>query len=201
MEPTQPPMPPRASRQRLLRSTAIALAVAAVLLTTVVLPAEYGIDPTGVGRVIGLTEMGEIKMQLARELEEAEAAALTPAPAPTSTGDLPAMDSLPQARELQVTLAPNQGKELKLVMAQGTTVAYRWATDRGGVNYDTHGDNTSAGRSYFGYGKGTGVASDEGTLTAQFDGNHGWFWRNRTSDTVTITLTVQGAYREVVLPR
>lgn len=201
MEPTQSPMPPRASRQRLLRSTAIALAVAAVLLTTVVLPAEYGIDPTGVGRVIGLTEMGEIKMQLARELEEADAAELVPAPAPSAATARPPADAETEARELQVTLAPNQGKELKLVMTQGSRTSYRWTTNRGVVNYDIHGDNAGAGRSYFGYGKGTGVASDEGTLTAEFDGNHGWFWRNRTPDSVTITLTVQGGYREIILPR
>ena len=48
-------------------STAVAAAVAAVLLVTVVMPAEYGIDPTGMGRLLGLKEMGEIKMQLARE--------------------------------------------------------------------------------------------------------------------------------------
>ena len=51
----------------MLRSVLIALAVALLLLFTVVLPAEYGIDPTGVGRVLGLTRMGEIKVRLARE--------------------------------------------------------------------------------------------------------------------------------------
>lgn len=55
------------SARALLRSTLIALVVAIVLLTTVVLPAEYGMDPTGIGRVLGLTQMGEIKVRLARE--------------------------------------------------------------------------------------------------------------------------------------
>jgi hypothetical protein len=58
----------------MLRSVLIALAVAVVLLFTVVLPAEYGIDPTGVGRILGLTRMGEIKVRLAKEAA-AEAAA------------------------------------------------------------------------------------------------------------------------------
>jgi hypothetical protein len=43
-------VPPRhelPSSRTLLRSTLIAAAVAAVLLVTVVLPAEYGVDPTG----------------------------------------------------------------------------------------------------------------------------------------------------------
>lgn len=57
-----PPTP-----RTLVRSTAIAVAVAAAILVTTVLPAEYGIDPTGVGRVLGLTQMGEIKTRLAKE--------------------------------------------------------------------------------------------------------------------------------------
>ena len=31
------------------------------------------------------------------------------------------------------------------------------------------------------YTKGRGVAGDKGVLTAAFDGDHGWFWRNRGS--------------------
>ncbi len=56
------------SPRALLRSTAIALASATLLLVTVVLPAEYGIDPTGVGQFLGLKEMGEIKVRLAKEV-------------------------------------------------------------------------------------------------------------------------------------
>lgn len=60
------------SSRTLLRSTIIAVAAAVVLLLAVVLPAEYGVDPTGIGEVMGLTEMGEIKMQLAREAAVAD---------------------------------------------------------------------------------------------------------------------------------
>jgi hypothetical protein len=59
--------PEQASGSSLLRATLIAVGVAAVLLLTCVLPAEYGIDPTGIGRVLGLTQMGEVKMALAEE--------------------------------------------------------------------------------------------------------------------------------------
>lgn len=81
------PTPPSAelpTARALARSTAIAIASAAVLLLTVVLPAEYGIDPTGAGRVLGLTQMGEIKTRLAREAAEdaaADAAAMDAAEA------------------------------------------------------------------------------------------------------------------------
>ena len=60
-----PPIAP--SRRTLFRSTMIAVATALLILVTVVLPAEYGIDPTRIGRLLGLTRMGEIKAALARE--------------------------------------------------------------------------------------------------------------------------------------
>ncbi|MGL1835156.1 transmembrane anchor protein [Rhodocyclaceae bacterium SMB388] len=69
------------STARLLRSTALAAIVAGGLLITTILPAEYGIDPTGIGRALGLTPMGEIKMSLATEaLAEADTAVVAPAP-------------------------------------------------------------------------------------------------------------------------
>ena len=64
--PTRAELP---STGKLIRSTLVAAVVAAGLLVTVVLPAEYAIDPTGAGRLVGLTEMGEIKQQLAEEAE------------------------------------------------------------------------------------------------------------------------------------
>ncbi len=63
-------MPTRAelpTSAQLLRSTLTAFVTAAVLLVSVVMPADYGIDPTGIGRLLNLTEMGEIKKELAAE--------------------------------------------------------------------------------------------------------------------------------------
>ena len=65
---------PRPDARRLMRSTAIAAVAASLILVTVVLPAEYGIDVTRVGRVLGLTQMGEIKVRLAREAAADQAA-------------------------------------------------------------------------------------------------------------------------------
>lgn len=60
------PVPPAPhSARQLLRSTVLAMVIAALILVTIVLPAEYGVDPTRLGGVLGLTEMGKIKRQLA----------------------------------------------------------------------------------------------------------------------------------------
>ena len=68
----------------LIRSTLIAAGAAGAILVLFWLPAEYGIDPTGVGALTGLTEMGEIKQQLAAEAEADAQAAAAAAVAPTA---------------------------------------------------------------------------------------------------------------------
>ena len=73
----------------LIRATIGSLAAATAILTLFWLPAEYGIDPTGLGRVTGLTQMGEIKQQLyaeaaAEDAAEAALPATPPAPAPAA---------------------------------------------------------------------------------------------------------------------
>lgn len=210
------PAPEAPSARRLIRSTAIAAGVAALLLVTVVLPAEYGVDPTGAGRVLGLKAMGDIKVALAREAAGQEvvgaaapspaatAAAPAPAPAPATapvpatpaaSAPAPVSDSVAKTDVAEVTLRPNEGKEIKLAMRKGARVTFSWSTDSGVVNYDTHAD--APGIRYHGYGKGTGARSHDGVLTAAFDGFHGWFWRNRGAAPVVVTLRTSGDYREL----
>ena len=76
----------------LIRSTLLAAGAAGAILVLFWLPAEYGIDPTGVGGLTGLTEMGEIKQQLAAEAEaDALAAAAEPDAAPASAVAAPSL--------------------------------------------------------------------------------------------------------------
>lgn len=183
--------------RKLLRSTLIALSVAAVLLVTAVLPAEYGIDPTGVGRIIGLTQMGEIKTRLAKEAA-ADAAADAQAAAEDEAAAVATSRDTSVVEETRVTLKPGESKEVKLVMRQGGRASYSWTTESGVVNFSTHGDSANAPRGWFHeYGKGAGSRSDEGVLVAAFNGMHGWFWRNRSDQVVTVILRTSGDYEAV----
>jgi hypothetical protein len=78
---------------RLIRSTVIAGVSALAILVTVVLPSEYGIDPTGFGRLTGLTTMGQIKMQLAEEAAAEEALSAAVASGTANPGPAPAADT------------------------------------------------------------------------------------------------------------
>lgn len=206
-------MPGRAdlpTTRQLIRSTLIALAAAAALLVTVVLPAEYAVDPTGAGRLLGLTRMGEIKQQLAEEAAadaaasvaaerpppEAQAEETVPPVLATDTRAPSLEEPVPAWRdEVVLTLAPGEGAEIKLVMKQAQTAGYDWGVDQGHVNSDLHGDGTS-GQSTS-YRKGRAEQGDSGKLIAAFDGSHGWFWRNRSDVPVTIRLRTKGTYSEL----
>lgn len=185
---------------QLLKASGFAIVTAGVILTTVVLPSEYAIDPTGVGRALGLTQMGEIKVQLAQEAAaDAAAAAAGPSGAPVAAApqvaqaDTPAMAG--KSETMQVTLAPGEGAEIKAVMQKGARIAFNWSVGGGHVNFDTHAD--APGISYHGYEKGQQSTGQQGELVAAFDGKHGWFWRNRSDGTVTVTLRVDGAFSEL----
>lgn len=197
------------SRQ-LLRSTVIALAVALLLLVTVVMPAEYAIDPTGIGRLLGMTQMGEVKQAIAQEnaapvqvVAESVAVQVPPvAAAPVAAVAAAASSTAAQVStrqdEVSITLEPGQGAEVKLEMKKGAQVSFLWTANGGKVNYDTHGDPYGAPRDFYhGYGKGKQTPQDEGVLTAAFDGKHGWFWRNRGEQPVKVTLRVSGDYIDI----
>mgnify|MGYP001312025990 CR=1 FL=1 len=244
----------------LIRSTLIAGAAAVAILTVFYLPAEYGVDPTGVGGILGLTEMGQIKQQLYAEAEaetaaagptlqapdpmlldrldrmEAQLAAIADVigadgvvpPAPDVTGSAPesapepipepapepAAEPVPEAAaveaaiaeaatpsawrdEVSYTLASGEGIEVKLVMDEGQTARFEWTANGGVVNFDTHGDG---GGNSISYEQGRSVPDQTGELTAAFTGNHGWFWRNRTEEPVTITLRTAGDYAQMKTP-
>lgn len=210
--PTRAELP---SNRQLLKSTAIALVAAAILLITVILPSEYAIDPTGVGRMLGLTQMGEVKQQLAEEAElDAQRSAIVTTPIETvpETVDPGAnaesiateaatavAENEPPANkwtdEVRLQLNPGEAAEIKLVMQSGAVVEFEWIAEPGHLNSALHGDGTAGETVTYRNGRAEPGHSDR--LTAAFDGTHGWFWRNRSDETVTMTLRVRGGYSEV----
>ncbi|MFH3925821.1 transmembrane anchor protein [Acinetobacter baumannii] len=195
------------SSKKLIKSTAIAAVSAVVVLVTCVMPAEYAIDPTGMGKVLGLTKMGEIKQSLAEESENGINAAQavnsveqisvetsTQTAADNAQMIMPAINK----ESISIELKPGQATEVKLTMPQSASVNFDWKAVGGGLNYDTHGDPVNAPKGFYhGYGKGKNETTQHGVLKAAFDGKHGWFWRNRTENPVTVTLLVEGQFSEM----
>ncbi len=164
---------PPTSRQ-LRRSTIAAIIGVTSIGVGVYLPAEYGIDPTRVGNVLALTEMGEIKQQLAREAAEDEfihgvgdqSSSVRDAFFGLFVGAAHAQKVWSDT--ITFTLVPDAPTEIKLVMTTGDVAEYSWAANGGRINFDlhAHGDGQSVD-----YERGRGATEGQGSIKAPFPAN------------------------------
>jgi uncharacterized membrane protein len=178
--------PALASTRQILTAAAVALAIAAAVLVVAVLPAEYGIDPLGTGRALGLTTLATAGQ------EDLASGPNTPVEADVRGVDAKQAGSLEQDT-FTVELRPFEGVEYKYRMEQGASLIYTWTTSAP-VKYDFHGEPDGAPARYSeSYGKGTG-ASAAGSFLAPKAGIHGWFWENTSAGRVTVTLKTSGFY-------
>ncbi|AZZ92188.1 hypothetical protein EUZ85_16245 [Hahella sp. KA22] len=182
------------SSKTLFKATAIAMVVGAGLLVTTVLPAEYGIDPTGVGGYLGLTQLNAIAPQETTEpaedpmISDAQLASLLN---PVWKGDAPL-----RTDTLTITLAPNEGAEIKAKMQEGDRFMFKWEA-QGPVNFDMHGERPNAGDEFTSYWVGRNKTNANGAFQAPFEGVHGWYWHNGGNQPVTVTVTTTGFYEKL----
>jgi hypothetical protein len=171
------------SKRRIATATVLALGGAIVILFVAVLPAEYGIDPLGTGRVLGLTA-------LSGTVESATSAAL---PVPESGSAAADASGALQQDVYEVELRPFEGVEYKYRLELGASLVYAW-NSTAGVAYEFHGEPDGAPAKYFdSYKKDAGIA-DHGGFTASKPGIHGWFWENKSAARVKVTLRTSGFY-------
>lgn len=181
-----PPVPPAPSRKGLLIGSVAVVAVAAGALVVFILPAEYGIDPTGAGKALGVTKLAEPEMNEEQIRGARRTGVLT-------------LSEQPFEREQwddrwQVTLAPYDGIELKYTLDEGSAIDFQWqASDT--VSYDLHSHPFEGGVDLTeSYAIDSGDRM-QGRYVAAFSGLHGWYWQNRTMSDVTVTIEAAGPIR------
>jgi hypothetical protein len=204
------------SRRRVLRATGLMALIAAVLTVTVILPAEFGRDPTGFGKLTGLSRLAAV-----RAASEAAAVPAAGAPAASGTAAAPgaagAFDAeaspegkaLPLAKwsnkhsdayatgKYEIKLAGGGELEWKTTMARGEPLLYRWKVRKGEkVYYEFHGEPVTAkwaDKYYESYETGE-ASGGQGYVVAPFSGHHGWYFVNLTGDPVIIDVELVGYY-------
>jgi hypothetical protein len=211
------------STGKLIKTTLIAAAVAGVLLVTTVMPAEYGLDPTGIGAKLGLTTLAAIDadddetsatplpsndelsadVQTRNQAEAAKAAQAFGA-SPKQSFAAQALTAVatgktPRSESLTVTLDPGKGVEVKMLLAAGDGVVYQWTADAE-VAIDMHGERPSVKGPWTSYSIEAAQRSASGTFTAPFEGTHGWYWENRGATPVTVKVDVTGFQEALYQP-
>ena len=170
------------SKRKIAVATFVALLVAGVVLVVAVLPAEYGLDPLGVGEMLGLIVLSD--------------------PATLANGEIPVRpDGLMnepgayKADSITFELGPGEGMEYKYRLDEGESMVYTW-TASGFVRSEMHSevDGAPAGTAEF-FEVREDAVSRHGTYTAPFPGIHGWYWLNLNDDAgITLTLQTAGFY-------
>ncbi len=170
--------PPVQSPRSLAFALVLALLLATILLLTAVLPAEYGIDPTGLGKKLGLTQLASSGEDIIDPLVSS------------------CKEQLSQWTDSTTIVVPvHSGLEYKFHLAKEAKLEYVWRTDGAKVYFDLHGEPEGDKTGFF---KSFKVGSENqatGTIATEFEGPHGWYFENKTSLPVTIILNTKGAYR------
>ena len=194
---------PVLGKKQLLKSLIIALVLGAVVLFTAVLPAEYGIDPLGTGKLFGFSDLYQKEAPVSSSLNfkkiELDNLGSSPDVAKPEEANLPppATQYVQRKDSITVTVTAGKGIEYKVKVKKYGSVKYEWATDQGIVYTDFHGEvkeqNPPEDVFYESY---TQAYSNNmaGTFTAPFNGKHGWYFRNKTEKDIIVTIKLEGAY-------
>ena len=179
---TTPVVPSKAA---ILKATLVSLTVALLLLFAVVLPAEFGIDLLGTGRVLGL-------LGIAQSDSSGGGRAI-----PVKAGIYTLQPGSYKVDTEDNGLHPGEGFEIKYHMQKGATIIFAWKAD-GPLQFEFHGEPDQKPRPnyYESYLLDNRVGTDHfyGSFTAPTTGVHGWFWQNKTNKDVRMHLSVSGFF-------
>jgi hypothetical protein len=173
---------PQPSVKSLLIACLFSIVLAIIILLVAVLPAEFNIDPTGLGKKFGLTVLSQKENKVAK-------------PSVVSCSDQSewkdtVLIKLPANSELEYKFSINKDEKFEFV----------WSTnDSTKLYFDFHGEPKGDTTGYFKSYKVTTDSQSSGSLTAPFTGVHGWYWKNKTNKDVTINLNTRGNYKIVGL--
>ena len=194
----------------LVKRTIVAAIVAFLVTVLFVLPAEFGVDPTGVGQKLGLMDLGDVDSDegddgssrtvegsypdFSGEFDYYEPEVLTAPFSVTHDGEF-------RSDTLTIDLKLGEEVEYKALMKQGDTIVYSWRVNGGDVYTDFHADPGEAAEGYpegfFIRYRESETTSGAGSLVAPFAGNHGWYWLNIQEGPIQIELEVRGYYESV----
>ena len=198
-------------RRTLIKGALWTFAGALVVTVLFVLPAEYGVDPTGLGEKIGLTRLATPvapEIDSTPRIVEGRFPEISPDDEfdyfePETLGDpfSRTQDREFRSESMVIALDEFEQVEVKAVMKQGDALVYSWRLVEGASIYtDFHADPLEVEKfpeQYWIRYLESENPSASGSLVAPFDGNHGWYWLNIEENPVRIELEVHGYYDSI----
>ncbi len=162
------------TNRSIVKATLLALVVAGVVLVFAVLPAEYGLDLTGAGRLMGLNAL-----------------------ASEGTSAIVSQETAYKTDTVEFVLGSYETVEYKYRLNAAASLQYTWQATRP-VIYDFHAEPDGAPAGYAESFDQQTRGQSNGTYVAPFPGIHGWYWENPGAGDITIRLTTAGFYSEAI---
>lgn len=196
----------------IIKATFIALGIGIIIFITSVLPAEYGIDPTGLGQALGFSKLYQsasdstsnppvaMVTQQPYKLLKMEDGGSPPDVGMPLEANNPAPEKQFDIREdtIMVNLQAGKGIEYKIDMLKYGKMKYEWATNSGTLFVDFHGEVKQPNPPKDVYYDSYTVAFSNnmvGSFLAPFEGKHGWYFKNKTEKDIQIKIRLKGQYK------
>ncbi len=181
---------PQPSTKSLIWSCICSLLLAIFVFIAAVLPAEFNIDPIGLGQAMGLTVLS----QPAEAINKPVVISCPTENKSTAEASLQWQDSV------MISIPPNKGLEYKFTIAKGETLEFVWKSQADEKLYfDFHGEPEGSTNGYFKSFRESTQSESSGSLLVPFTGSHGWYWENKSNQTVIINLKTRGNYKIIGL--
>lgn len=197
--------------KKIVIATVAALMLGTIIVIGAVLPAEYGIDPTGMGKSIGFdklyqpaekkeaTALPVAQLQSPIKVLKLEGGGSEPEVVKPEEANYPAPAKQYEERSdsVQVSLKAGKGLEYKVKILKHGRLKYEWLTSSGIVYADFHGDVKQDNPPKDIYYESYAIAYSNnmiGNLLTPYEGRHGWYFKNMTSNDITISIRLKGQY-------
>jgi hypothetical protein len=159
------------SPRKIFLASFAALLGALLILFIAVLPSEYGWDPLGTGRALGLTGLSGEEQPLV----------------------LQAQDQAFKRDSVSFQLAPFESVEYAYRMEEGAALVFSWRAS-GEVLYNLHSSPDGMAPDYAESFARDRALEHAGGYTAPFPGFHGWYFQNRSEQDITLQFNSAGFY-------
>ena len=188
-------------KKSIIKQVIIALIIGTTLLVSAVLPAEYGIDPLGIGKATGFSKIKiqeESTENLSSEPHKILKMENVGSPADVAKPDAannpaPATQLAERTDDVSVVIPAGKGLEYKVNMLKYGQLKYEWITDKGELYFDFHGDVKNNSNYFESY---TIAYSNNmaGSFLAPFEGPQGWYFKNNSNEDITVKIKMKGQY-------
>ncbi|MFW5443237.1 MAG: hypothetical protein ACKE51_02880 [Methylococcaceae bacterium] len=207
---------PQTSVKTLVLACISSTLLAIVVLLVAVLPAEFNIDPTGLGKALGLTVLSQTNDAITKPVviscpESVNTAVVEELESTEQVDDHVHQHNHQQGQQhththpeqwqdtVMISIPPGKGLEYKFYIKKGEKLEFVWDTEGIPLYFDFHGEPEGDKTGYFKSFKESNQSQSSGTLLIPFTGNHGWYWENKSNQAAKIILKTRGHYKKLGL--